>query len=250
MWTPVSPWGMSSRHSACGSYLDVFTSPNQSLHSFAPSPAPGLIGQCSEVNVARALQPVWGSVSYEPLGSWLTGFLWLSLGLSSAVLFLLGGLRVITSRLEWIKEFPFQSLLFHWCCAGASLTGIKRLPKTFCVSTAPQFILSRWNTCRKWSKLLRALLGQPRWYSNRNPLQSRPGKQGSISSLMVHGCMNHYTPELPHHFISPFVLFFLRPKVSSPEVSAVHHQICPTTVSAWRRSYKCAQHGCRACERA
>lgn len=188
MSTLMSPWGMSSRHGACGSYLDVLTSPNQSLHSFAPSPAPGLIGQCSEVNLARVLQPVWGSVNYEPLGSWLAGFLRSSLGLSSAVLFLLGGLRVITSRWEWIKEFPFQSLLFHWCCAGASLTEIKRLPKTFCVLTVPQFILNRANTRRKPSKLLHACS------ANRNPLQSPPGKQGSDGSLMVHGCMDHCTP--------------------------------------------------------
>lgn len=58
MSTLMSPWGMSSRHGACGSYLDVLTSPNQSLHSFAPSPAPGLIGQCREVNFIRVQQPV------------------------------------------------------------------------------------------------------------------------------------------------------------------------------------------------
>lgn len=46
----MSPLGMSSRHGACGSYLDVPRSPNQSMNSFAPSPAPGLIDQCSEVN--------------------------------------------------------------------------------------------------------------------------------------------------------------------------------------------------------
>lgn len=47
---------------------------------------------------------------------------------------------------------------------------------------------------------------------------------GSIGSLMVHGCMNHYTPQLP--------LSFLRAKVSSTEVPDVHHhQIIPTTVS-------------------
>lgn len=112
MSTPT-PWGRSSRHSACGSYLDVLTSPNQSLHSFAPSPAPGLIGRYSEVNLALSLCE--GSVNDEPLSSGLTGFSWLSLGLYSAGVFLQGGLRVVSVRQEWTKE-------------------LRRLPKTFCVS--------------------------------------------------------------------------------------------------------------------
>lgn len=67
MSTPTL-WGKSSRHSACGSYLDVLPSPNQSLHSSAPSAAPGLIGGCSEVNFSLRE----GSVNYEPPSSGLT----------------------------------------------------------------------------------------------------------------------------------------------------------------------------------
>lgn len=47
---------------------------------------------------------------------------------------------------------------------------------------------------------------------------------GSTGSVMVHGCMNHSTPQLP--------LSLLRAKVSSTEASDLHHhQIIPTTVS-------------------